>query len=239
MSVDATSAVFALPLPPALKCLALALADHADPQGENIYPSVNRLATMATMSRRSVTRGIQALLKAGVVLLVAEESQHKPREYRLAVSVMTRSHANLARLDVGSAAPPGVVQPRQPGPASRATAMTRKQLLGTETEQPPVAPHLNGYDVKARNILSFLNRKADRHYQPTRINLGYIIARLKEGATEDQCLGVIAMRVRKWKDDAKMREYLRPETLFGAGKFSQYQGELPAEAFSEQEAILG
>ena len=41
---------------------------------------------------------------------------------------------------------------------------------------------------------------------------------------------VIAMKAREWSGDEKMREYLRPVTLFNATKFAQYQGQLTQEA---------
>lgn len=77
----------------------------------------------------------------------------------------------------------------------------------------------------ARRVLAFLNEKAGRAYQDTDVNLDFIVARLKEGYDEDMCRSVIARKVRAWKNDDKMRDYLRPATLFGREKFNQYAGE--------------
>lgn len=85
----------------------------------------------------------------------------------------------------------------------------------------------------ARDLLAYLNKKAGKHFQTTPSNLGYIIARLREGATVDQCWAIIGMKSAEWKDDRKMRKFLRPETLFNETKFASYQGELPATAFEE------
>ncbi len=85
----------------------------------------------------------------------------------------------------------------------------------------------------ASTILEFLNRKADRNYQPTAINLGFIRARLKQGATVDQCRAIIGRKTAQWKGDAKMSQFLRPATLFNETKFAQYLGELPATAFQD------
>lgn len=84
----------------------------------------------------------------------------------------------------------------------------------------------------ARDLLAFLNKKAERNYQPVDTNLELIIALLRKGTTVDQVYGVIAARVRKWKGDPKMEEFLRPSTLFRASNFQQYLGELPASAFA-------
>ena len=77
----------------------------------------------------------------------------------------------------------------------------------------------------ARRVLAFLNQKTGRAYQDTPVNLDLIVARLREGYDEDTCRSVIARKFREWKDDDKMRPYLRPATLFNREKFNQYAGE--------------
>jgi phage replication O-like protein O len=76
-------------------------------------------------------------------------------------------------------------------------------------------------------ILEYLNEKAAKRYKPTAANLKFISARLAEGFTEQDCLTVIDNKVREWLH-GDMNQYLRPETLFNATKFSQYSGETPA-----------
>lgn len=102
----------------------------------------------------------------------------------------------------------------------------------TTNHQPPPSnrqpPEKSNVGLDARRILVFLNEKAQRRYQANRVNLGFIVARLNDGATETECRQVIAKKTREWGNDPKMCEYLRPATLFNATKFSQYQGELIA-----------
>lgn len=81
---------------------------------------------------------------------------------------------------------------------------------------------------QALDVLHFLNRKTGRVYRPVETNLKLITARLKSGATVEDCHQVIAKKTREWKNDPKMAEYLRPATLFNATKFEQYVGELVA-----------
>lgn len=78
-------------------------------------------------------------------------------------------------------------------------------------------------------VLQFLNEKTGRGYKPVKANLELIAARLKEGASVDDCRAVIAKKCREWLGDEKMAMYLRPATLFNRTKFAQYQGELGAE----------
>jgi uncharacterized phage protein (TIGR02220 family) len=90
-------------------------------------------------------------------------------------------------------------------------------------------PDIRALRQQAVEILNFLNEKTGRNYQPLAANIDLIVARLKDGATVEDCKQVIAKKARAWKGDAKMDEYLRPATLFNRTKFAQYQGELGAK----------
>jgi len=119
----------------------------------------------------------------------------------------------------------------------RRTLDEPSSLIGKDLEGK--GKDLNGSDRgaprarDAQSILEFLNHKAGRNYQPTPVNLGFIRARLKAGATVDQCRAIIGRKTAAWKGNAKMDQFLRPATLFNETKFEQYLGELPATAFQE------
>lgn len=80
--------------------------------------------------------------------------------------------------------------------------------------------------ARAIEVIEFLNESAKRNYKPVKANVSLIAARLKEGATVEDCRAVITDRCGKWAGNPKMVEYLRPKTLFNATNFAQYQGEL-------------
>jgi uncharacterized phage protein (TIGR02220 family) len=84
----------------------------------------------------------------------------------------------------------------------------------------------SGEPDTARQILGYLNERAGRSYQAVESNLRLIRARLKEGASEQQCRDVIDAKVAEWLNDDKWSQYLRPETLFNATKFASYVGQL-------------
>lgn len=92
----------------------------------------------------------------------------------------------------------------------------------------------NGHDharmqklrADAVEVLQFLNKKTGRAYRPAPANLGLIVQRMRDGASTDDLRAVIAMKVREWKGNEKMAQYLRPATLFDRTKFEQYVGEL-------------
>ena len=85
------------------------------------------------------------------------------------------------------------------------------------------------FKQKAEEVLRFLNRKSGKNYRAVDTNLKMIIARLKSGATVQDCKSVIARKQSEWGSDEKMEKYLRPATLFNATKFEQYFGELVEE----------
>lgn len=84
--------------------------------------------------------------------------------------------------------------------------------------------------ARAVELLAFLNEKAGRNYEPCPANIDFIVARLREGATVEDCRAVIAKKCREWLGDTKMNLYLRPETLFNRTKFAGYKGELVVKA---------
>lgn len=93
-------------------------------------------------------------------------------------------------------------------------------------------PDVGSLKADAKAILAFLNAKAGRAYRENDANLDFIVARLREGYTPQECKQVVAKKCREWSADEKMAEYLRPATLFNRTKFNQYAGELvvPQEA---------
>lgn len=99
----------------------------------------------------------------------------------------------------------------------------KPDALPPVSEKPKNGTH---YNPQAREVLDFLNSKTNRRYQPVDANLKLIVARLKEGASVEDCRAVVAKKCREWSGDEKMDEFLRPATLFNATKFAQYRGEL-------------
>ena len=74
-------------------------------------------------------------------------------------------------------------------------------------------------------IVKYLNMKTGKRFDPSTKNTRKSInARIKEGRTFEDFKKVIDVKVAKWKDDAKMCDYLRPDTLFGT-KFESYLNE--------------
>lgn len=71
-------------------------------------------------------------------------------------------------------------------------------------------------------VIDYLNQKASKNFKSTSKKTQELIrARLNEKFTEEDFKKVIDIKTSEWKNDIKMQQYLRPETLFGT-KFESY-----------------
>ena len=97
--------------------------------------------------------------------------------------------------------------------------------------------NVNGADAEAlsSSLISYLNEKSEGKYKPTGAITERISELLAAGYTEADFIQVIDSKVAEWKDDPKMRSYLRPRTLFG-DKFEEYvSGPVPIEVEEERQ----
>lgn len=85
----------------------------------------------------------------------------------------------------------------------------------------------NNIYIVVQEVISYLNEKSGKDFKTkTKTTISHIKARVKEGFTVDDFKKVIDIKVSKWKNDPKMKDYIRPETLFGT-KFEGYLNEAP------------
>ena len=88
---------------------------------------------------------------------------------------------------------------------------------------------------QAEMLITFLNDKTGRKFParnpkgaPT-ANADVVMARLREGYSDQDCRSIVMLKVRQWAHDEKMCKYLTPETLFRRSNFERYLGELGDE----------
>lgn len=98
----------------------------------------------------------------------------------------------------------------------------REERKDTMSGKPDDTPKVNGKE--ARSLLTYLNEKSGKSFQPVRANLDMIAARLKEYPADD-LKAMVDRKCAEWRNDDKMATYLRPATLFNATKCAQYVGE--------------
>lgn len=76
--------------------------------------------------------------------------------------------------------------------------------------------------VPCQEVVEYLNQKTGKNFKHTsKVTQRHIRARLAEGFTVSDFKQVIDKKCSDWLRDQKMKEYLRPETLFGT-KFESY-----------------
>lgn len=83
--------------------------------------------------------------------------------------------------------------------------------------------HSQTVPLLSKDVLKMLNENKPSKipFEPTKANLSAIEARIKEKFKLDDFKKVIDHKVSEWRDDPKMKKYIRPETLFGS-KFNGY-----------------
>lgn len=92
-----------------------------------------------------------------------------------------------------------------------------------QNDNDPLSKRLETKEINniINNIVVFLNGLVETKYKATDKTKALIRGRLNEGFTLDDFKYVIKVKSAEWKNDDKMRKYLRPETLFGT-KFEGY-----------------
>lgn len=85
MSIELVARILNTPtgLNATAKMVLLGLANHANPDGTRVFPSVARIARYAECDPRTVQRHLKALRLGGWLEVVTEASQHRPTEYRI------------------------------------------------------------------------------------------------------------------------------------------------------------
>jgi len=103
-----------------------------------------------------------------------------------------------------------------------------KPIVGLAPDPSP--KELTGKALRdaAKRVLECLNQNAGRRYEPVDANINPILARMREGYTEQDLRAIAAVKGRQWRGDEKMAVYIRPKTLYGATNAAQYRAELPA-----------
>ncbi len=103
MSVHVSAQVWDLALASTQKFILIKLADYADRDGANVWPSVARIAHECCLSERTVQTALRELLGLGLLEVSREAANHRPRTYR----IRTDRGENLAPLRVQSTTPRG------------------------------------------------------------------------------------------------------------------------------------
>ena len=97
---------------------------------------------------------------------------------------------------------------------------TRKS--GNDDTKGEVCPK-DSTSEKRHEIIDYLNRRMGTNYKPDSKGIKAILdPRLKDGYTVEDCKVVIDNMILAWGNDDKMRQYIRPSTLFRPSHIDSY-----------------
>lgn len=95
------------------------------------------------------------------------------------------------------------------------TARQREEKRGEEKRKDKESG--GKYAEQRKTVIAHLNKVTGASYRPnSNATRRHLDARLREGFTVEQLCGVVDTKAAQWLSDAKMRSFLRPETLFGS-----------------------
>jgi hypothetical protein len=133
---------------PPQKSVLFAVANHANEDGESIFPSVERLTIYTALSERTVRAVLGQLRDLKVIVVTREATHNRPTEYALDYDKLPRSKklpppgarrgAALAPLP-----PPGVQPPQVRGAALAPESSVNRQLPSPSLVR--TAPMLTGH----------------------------------------------------------------------------------------------
>jgi hypothetical protein len=88
MSIKLMHEVYAKELDHAKQAVLLAMADHADDEGWNCFPSMDRIAYKTGYKPRNVIRVVKELREIRALVIVADATAQKPTEYRICLEAL-------------------------------------------------------------------------------------------------------------------------------------------------------
>ena len=185
-----------------LKLALLQLADNANDDGISWY-SVPKMANRCDMSERALQGHIKELVQLG--LLSIKERPGTSRVYQLQYQ-----EAQLIAPQILHHTPAEVAGDPNKEPNNIDPVIEKHSLSGKP-------------DYRVKQVIDSLNSMTGSRYRAsTKSHASHISARLNDGHSVDDLIAVIGFKCKEWLHDPKMAQYLRPETIFQAGKFNGY-----------------
>jgi uncharacterized phage protein (TIGR02220 family) len=200
-----------------LKLALLQLADNANDEGVSWY-SVPKMASRCDMSERALQGHIKELVAAG--LLSIKERPGTSRIYQLQYQEAQLIAPQILHHTPAEVAPPPP-QILHHTPAEVADDPNNEP----NNIDPVIEKHYlpSKLDDRVKQVIELLNSMTGSKYKAsTKSHASNISGRLNDGHSVDDLMAVVRFKVGEWLHDPKMAQYLRPETLFQAGKFNGY-----------------
>ena len=185
-----------------LKLALLQLADNANDDGVSWY-SVPKMADRCGMSERALQGHLKSLVDMG--LLKIKDRPGTSSVYHLQYQEATLLAPQILHHTPADSADDPNNEPNKIDPISEKHSLPSK------------------LDDRVKQVIDLLNSLTGSKYKSsTKSHASNISGRLNDGHSVDDLMAVVRFKVQEWLHDPKMAQYLRPETLFQAGKFNGY-----------------
>lgn len=203
---------------PLRKLVLIKLADNANDAGE-CWPSYQHVADQCEISRSTVKSHVRELEKSGLLR----------REYRKN-GELNQSNVFHLTLDGGAGAALGGAGAALGGAgaalgggAGAAPRISNYLEPVSESVKEPKDLLPSKLDDRVKQVIDLLNSMTGSKYKAsTKSHASNISGRLNDGHSVDDLKTVVRHKCSTWLKDASMVQYLRPVTLFQAGKFDGY-----------------
>lgn len=110
---------------------------------------------------------------------------------------------------------------QQPAEQPKKEECLKEEGLKGECFKPMSSKEPIDYSPVAKEIIAYLNTKTGKNYRGTKNTLLYVLGRLNEGYTKEDCVHVIDVKCAEWIGTSQ-EKYLDYETLFRPTKFPKY-----------------
>lgn len=183
------------------KVLYATLVQHANDEGV-AWPSQETLAQEMGCTDRCVRSGL-ALLEEHGLIETQQPGLGASNRYRFGW------HEWM-----------GIPEPRPEESSARPELFSARPEKSSKDKNQVKESSIRG--VSPSDILDHFNKVSGKRYTPKGSGFTAIKARLGDGASEAEMRLVADHKASQWKDDPKMREYLRPETIYAKSHWESY-----------------
>lgn len=173
------------------------------------------------VSKKTISNWISSLDERGFIKseMIYKENSKEIRERRLYITRMEKDFVTYGR-NVLNPTEENFHTPMEEKVKDNNTSFNNTSNNTRDikdiVEQSPTTP------IPYNEVIDYLNQKTGKNFKHTsKVTQRHIRARLAEGFTVSDFKQVIDNKCNDWLRDQKMKEYLRPETLFGT-KFESY-----------------
>jgi len=217
----------------ALWLLLLVRAQHSGPNRGKVNATFRELADALGVGYSTAYRAAQDLKKVGLIAYEPAPNQHRPTAFTVSkYKGVGDFHPIVALINSEESSKTALINNETAAKKQRKSKPDKVTNI-SELQDPNNDKNVNKYIVE---IVDYLNALTSSQYRPTTRETARLISgRLSEGYTVENCKAVIRNRWEAWGQDPRMREYMRPNTLFRPSNFEGYLQEARRADASEED----